>query len=434
MRLPLFDTMDDTITLLERRRDYYQTSAYELQALLSDTLRGDSLLGVSMRVKATVSLREKILRKRLYLQYDNPYDLLYNLSDLIGLRAECRFLSEEPLLFAALQTACTQQHADGTFSVPTHPNIRFDLNVPQPQAQQNGLHIYRIDGKYHKNGVSAPFELQIKSLVHVFWAEVEHQLIYKNNSYILLDSFMKELLYSNYNSLKQLDSHLQLLYDQMQKRSPAQGGVRSPELRPLLAKTISDVFFQRMRGQMGFSLRLNDACDILSHYLLARRADAEDSFDLLFSRVYAAAVQPLSFEEALDLGGAYESDDPFCAALGCYLAQRLNSDYDWNLFFRMLFALEPESNLADFSAFLQIYRDRFADPSLYAVLPQPRADEVKREVLGLLAQVLIAHGDISMLFVTTMCRIEQAIRCICGEGGCGETARERLRTALLGET
>ena len=419
MRLPLFQLIEDTIAILERRRDFYRECAYELQEFLSRILKDDALLGVNGRVKGSLSLQEKILRKRIYLKYDNAYDLLANLSDLVGLRAECRFLSEERTIYNILCAACKQRHEDGSYSAPQQPNIRFFLDAPQPERQQNGLDIYRIDGRYHKNGVCTPFEVQIKALVHVFWAEVEHQLIYKNNSYQLVDVFMKKLLYSTYTNLEQVDHHLQLIFDQMQRPTTPDRLLHNDGLEPLLAKTISDMFFRRMEQQMGFSLRLRSACDILSHYMLqhCQGAGINDSFMMLYRRVAAAANAEISFEEALELEGVFSSDDPFVSILGNHLLRQWNTDYDWNLFFRMLFALEPGNNLEDFNEFLCLYRARFADDSLYLPLFRAwgmvRTEGYREELLELLAGLLVENGEITILHQDTMLSLEGAISEAC---------------------
>lgn len=426
MRLQLFDTMDDTIALLEQRKDYYKECANELQALIREVLDSGALLGVHARLKSEKSLREKILRKQLYLEYDNKYDLLNNLSDLIGLRAECRFMREEAELYQMLCDACTIPHGDGTFSMPHHPTIRFDFTMEQPQHQRNGLAIYRIDGKYHKNGVSAPFELQIKSLVHVFWAEVEHQLIYKNNSYVLMDGFLKELLYTNYESLRQMDHNLQLIYDHMQARSlPSAQSVQYSSMRPIVAKAISDIFLQHMRGQMGFALRLNSACDILAQYLLSRCERTGNSINQLIDRIRGAYTMDMTFDDTLELDGAYFSEDTFHNAIGCHLSQQLNLNYDWNLFFRMLFSLENGSRLESFSAFVEMYCVRFQHETLYISFHEDIRADAREIILLQLSDVLTSNGDISILFEDTICRLETAIRDICEEG-CQEPDMVRL--------
>ena len=58
-------------------------------------------------------------------------------------------------------------------------DLCLNLAMPQPQLQRNGFTIYRIDGYYLFNGRKVNFELQIKSMVHSFWSEIEHQVVYK---------------------------------------------------------------------------------------------------------------------------------------------------------------------------------------------------------------------------------------------------------------
>lgn len=419
MRLPLFSLIDDTIHILAKRKEFYQDCAYELQSVFDELLDCNALIGVNVRVKGEYSLREKIIRKELYKQFDSAYELLSNLSDLVGLRAECRFLSEEVTLYNRLMATCRERQSDGLYSVPNHPNIRLNLDVPQPEQQKNGLLIYRIDGRYHKNGVCAPFELQIKSLVHVFWAEIEHQLIYKNNSYQLVDQFMKKLLFSTYTNLEQIDRHLQLIYDRMQDGHSNERMLNKESMQSLVAKSISDVFFHKMKDQMGYSLRLNDACDILSRFLLERcGGDAvNDSFTAIYERIASAAATPITFEEELSLDGVYAADDAFCQRLGDHIIAKMNEDYGWNLFFRMLFALEPGDNLEDFSAFLDLYRRQFENERLYAQLadiwwPEQR-DAFRERLMTMLAELLAEEGTTAILHQATIEKISAAIHNIC---------------------
>ncbi|MDD3919847.1 MAG: hypothetical protein PHO41_01530 [Eubacteriales bacterium] len=439
MRLPLFSLIDETIHILAKRKDFYQECAYELQGLFDELLDCNALIGVNVRVKGEYSLREKIIRKELYKQYDNAYELLSSLSDLIGLRAECRFLSEEAILYNKLVAACRERQSDGLYSLPNHPNIRLCLEEPQPEKQKNGLLIYRIDGRFHKNGVCTPFELQIKSMVHVFWAEVEHQLIYKNNSYQLVDQFMKQLLYSTYTNLEQVDHHLQLIYDRMQDSPTTDRLLNKDGMQSLIAKSISDVFFSKMKNQMGYSLRMNDACDILSRFLLERCSGdtVNDSFSALYQRIAAAAATPITFEEELTLGGVFVSEDRFMRRLGGHIVSRLNSDYGWNLFFRMLFALEPGNNMEDFTAFLDLYRRQFENERLYAQLadiwwPEQR-DAFREELMELLAGLLAEEGSTEILSQANIEKVAAAIHNICVDIATSEDGKvdfERVEKSL----
>jgi len=440
MRLPVFDLIDDTITLLERRREFYTECAFELQEFFSDILRRPNrgLITLNSRVKGTMSLREKILRKRLYLRHGTCYDMLNNLSDLIGMRAECRFLSDESVLYETLQNTFTVAQADGMFTTPDCPYIKLDLSSRQPERQNNGLAIYRIDGRYEKGGISTPFELQIKALVHVFWAEVEHALIYKNNTYQMMDGFLKKLLHTTYCSLEQIDEQLQLIFDRMQKPDSDRLDDRNG-MQTVLAKTISDVFFKKMHLDMGFTMRLKDTCNILSQYILERcKTDRfEDVFMALYGRVATIANADIDFEQALYLEAEFVSDDPFCQALGDSLLARLNVDYDWNIFFRMLFVLEPENNLEDFTQFLELYRRKFSVPALYEPLQGHWSEEeieaFTDRLLVILAELLIQNGTVSILFEENIERMTAAIAAIardCAHGEFENADYKRVRAAL----
>ena len=175
-RLPVFELIDQTVKILNDNRKMLETYADVLHDFFHRVLddREESLVNISTRVKGESSLREKILRKNLYKRYAYPEGIIQNLSDLIGVRIQCRFLEEESLIYETLRAAFTEKCADGLYCAPDQPNIRMDLSGEQPQIQNNGYAIYRIDGLCGPIGQSVRFELQIKALVHVFWAEVEH--------------------------------------------------------------------------------------------------------------------------------------------------------------------------------------------------------------------------------------------------------------------
>ena len=253
-RLPVFDLIDKTVQILNDNRKMLETYADVLQAYFQRALgeHEDSLVGISTRVKGESSLREKILRKNLYKRYAYPEGIIQNLSDLIGVRIQCRFLEEEGLLYDTLRSAFTQECADGLYCAPDQPNIRLDMRSLQPQQQNNGYAIYRIDGLCGTIGQSVRFELQIKALVHVFWAEVEHEIIYKNNSYILMDAFMKQMLASAYDNLRSVDRQLYLIYNQIQSQNePEVSFLKEASVRALmLTSPIGSPECSPSRGQM----------------------------------------------------------------------------------------------------------------------------------------------------------------------------------------
>ena len=411
-RLPVFELIDRTICILNENRRMLENYAELLQDWFQETLQEhqEALVAISTRVKTEKSLREKILRKNLYKYYAYPEGILQNLSDLIGVRIQCRFLAEEQLLFETLQNVFTEPCPDGYHCVPGQPNIRLNLRETQPQQQQNGYALYRIDGLVGTIGQSVRFELQIKALVHVFWGEVEHEIIYKNNSYMLMDSFMKQMLTLVYDNLRSVDKQLYLIYNQIQSASePKDAMLQEASVRALFAKAISDLFYYKMKDTLGFTLNFKRSCDILSRYILARRDPLTDrpaqSMMDLFQRINRIAMVEVDFTEPLTMEAPFRSDEPFLTILADYLMDQMNTDYEWNLFFRMLFTLEPGSNLEDFSNLLYMIRDRFCDDELYAPLTTHLSPEqveaYKQWLLIPLAHQLVADGSIDIIYEDT---------------------------------
>ena len=331
------------------------------------------------------------------------------------MRVECRFLDEEAALFDVLRRFVSARDESELSYAPAYPHIRLDMRGTQPQRQMNGLPIYRIDGWYtDEDGLTARFELQIKALVHVFWAEVEHEIIYKNNAYLLMDSFMKEMLNSTYDHLRLVDSQLHMIYENVQVQSEGtQQQIREGTLEVVLAKGISDMFFKKMQRSLGFTINFKPSCDVLSRYILRRAREGMNDLNIvtmLFHRVAYIGSLPLDFESPLRLERSFSSDIRFCDVLGRYFESRINVDYNWNTFFRMLFVLEPGNNMDDMEAFIRMLYERFASEDIFAPLygmwPVKEIQDYRERLLGMLAESMAAEDDISIIYEDSLKRRE----------------------------
>lgn len=157
------------------------------------------------RVKGAKSLREKILRKGYYKNYENGKTIIDELPDLIGVRIQCLLNQEEKSAYELLQNK-RMSLDEAEFSVfQTGKGARMALLLKnQPEKQKNGHDIYRIEGRYNASGQTEPvhFELQIKSMVHSFWGELEHSMFYKNYDYFISQKILTQ---SMDNILAELD-------------------------------------------------------------------------------------------------------------------------------------------------------------------------------------------------------------------------------------
>ena len=86
MQLPVFRTIAETLCLLDKKNTqlekiHRQVTRFWLNFFID---KQEAIVDVTSRVKGKESLREKIIRNRLYIEKDSPQQILADLSDLIG--------------------------------------------------------------------------------------------------------------------------------------------------------------------------------------------------------------------------------------------------------------------------------------------------------------------------------------------------------------
>ena len=253
MKLELFDFIDETLELLEKKQDKINKAALELEKFFNDSFFvKDHFLNVSYRIKSPESLKEKILRYNFYIKYKTPENVFKNLSDLIGFRIECRFVEDERKIYKDILELFNIEEEDGFYSNPINPAIWLKLDDKQPQKQRNGFEIYKIDGKYKKNGCELNFELQIKSLVNLFWGEIDHKVLYKNFNYMLTEDFFRDIMSSIKDNLTMIDRQLMLLYNHLTDMDTSDALKKENQLKALVSKITHDIYITKVRQQLGF--------------------------------------------------------------------------------------------------------------------------------------------------------------------------------------
>ena len=210
LQIEIFDYVERAAATLEENRDALNRMGARITNFLEDMFEEvDETVSVTYRIKTATSLKEKIVRNAMYKQYEAE-KLIYDASDTIGVRLECRFLDDEKLLYERLIRKFNVKR-DDAYGVKGR-KIFLKLDAPQPERQKNGLEIYRIDGYVLDGEKKYNFELQIKSLVNSFWSEIEHKIIYKNKRFMMIDKFVNELMMSIHSSLVNIDKQLHMLF------------------------------------------------------------------------------------------------------------------------------------------------------------------------------------------------------------------------------
>lgn len=418
MNLKALLVMEDTLRILESNEKLYQAVAFNLRAFLSRVVlqNVESVIGISTRVKSADSLREKIIRKKLYKRFDSGQEVLDNLSDLLGVRVECRFVMEEPQVFACFREYFSQSEDGVWYQHAGEPSIRLNLQMPQPQEQVNGHRLYRIDGKYRFGSSEINFELQIKSLVNIFWSEIEHKVIYKNNYYAVGDDFLKNLMDSINANLMLVDNQLMLIYCQMQEEQDSTSTLRKTQAKMLFAKILNDTIYEKMRKELGFTINFKQACNNLAAILLRKHPfllqqqlqnqENTGGFSEFFEALRRLRNSELDFSSGISLGRPFASADPFCQIVGDKLLQAMNEDFEWSLFFKVLFIIEPEDNYNDFAIFLEGLKGSLLEPTMEALTDEQKQDPLVQriidDVLVEIAMLFVKMPDINMIYDETV--------------------------------
>lgn len=158
-----------------------------------------NVFSVQSRIKDADTFEEKLFRKNYIHDWDvtddkeeNKQLIKRSLTDLVGIRINCFFAHHELRLYNALQ-ARQEELTDCV--------LNFDENT----EMANGHPIYKFSGIYKDQ---YRFEVQIKSIVHNVWGEVEHKTVYKNPTFDGYIDKKREIVEALYEVLLASDKEL----------------------------------------------------------------------------------------------------------------------------------------------------------------------------------------------------------------------------------
>jgi|LAHS01.1.fsa_nt_gb ppGpp synthetase/RelA/SpoT-type nucleotidyltranferase len=407
MELELFNFIDQTIQYYELKKPSFAYAEGQLKSVFEEMTKesSDTLLAIKSRIKSSDSLREKLIRNRFYLNCEKPEDALKSLSDLIGITMECRFIRNEVELY---QKLFQHFNDDGKLfsQCKLNPNVYMNLHMAQPQIQRNGFTIYRIDGFYVFNEERINFELQIKSLVHTFWSEIEHEVVYKNPDFVMYDTFNKNMLGAIRDNLDVVDRQLEIMYNEISYQSQqAQIGMDEKGFKTFVAQSINELMNRKMKESVGFATDFKQCSSILAQYIYVKdflngTHNPERMIDYLQLLNYLTDAK-INFKEEIFLEHTYISEDPFNNIIGGYWQQQLNKNFQWHIFFCMLFTIQPGNNVEDFSDFINVIHLLLIQPSWYAAkfasYEKKEADTVRSDLAGCMAQALVSVDKIDII-------------------------------------
>ncbi len=365
MKLELFDFIDETLNMIEEKKEGINEVADKLEYFFTESFSiNDYFLNVNSRIKSEESLREKILRDNFFIKYKTSENLINNLSDLIGIRIECRFIEDEKKIYKDILNLFKEYEKEGYYSSSLNSNIMLRLDDKQPQLQKNGFGIYKIGGIYKEGDVKINFELQIKSLVNVFWGEIDHRVLYKNFNYMLTEDFFKDIMFSIKDNLSMIDRQLMLVFDHLNGMDASNSKTKKEQLKSLLSKIIHDVYIVKIKQEFGFVIDFKKATDVIVDYIFMK--DGPDNYEnysedflRVLNRLNKLGEKDIIFNKYIEFDKEIFYNDEFTRKIGTNILRVINKDFKWNLFFKIIFDIEEGNAAEDFQKFLIFVRYRF---------------------------------------------------------------------------
>lgn len=405
MELELFSFVESVTADLENSKNKLEAICRDINLYFEEVLEtyNEGYLNINSRVKGSYSLKEKILRNGYYKKYKSSEELISNLSDLIGIRIECRFIEDEKKIYNILKNHFSMQDEDGYYYNSANKNMKLELAGEQPQIQKNGFEIYRIDGVYQYNEEIIKFELQIKSLVNIFWGEIEHKVIYKNNNYTLGDEFIKNIMMSIKKNLFMIDSQLLAIDNQFSKLNAINPTVRKEQIQKLLSKIIYDIYSLKMKNNIGFIIDFRESCDTIMKYIFRsnnaeKLGDYSETLLKTLNRLNDISKNNVSFNSELKFERNIHFQDEFCSIVGGTILKSINTDFNWNLFFRILFEIELGNNAEDFENFIIFFRNSLYENINFAKLYSKfNCEEAGKIVNSLMVEVAQCFNKIDSI-------------------------------------
>ncbi len=336
LKLQLFSYIDDIIDYKDSLRFELEDAREAIDKLFSETFeKKEWFVNYSSRIKDDASLKEKIIRLGFCRDYSDPATMLGQFSDIIGCRLECRFINDEEKVYKSLFKFFSNRTSEGYYRSDIDPRIELKLDDDQPKSQKNGFSSYRIDGRF-LGDVVLNFELQIKSIVNVFWNEIDHKILYKNYNYLITESFVRQIMASIKGDLSIIDGQLEMVYDHLQSLDSDDYFSPQDQLQNFIGRVMQDAYVVPLRDKFNLFFDFRDSTDLLTEFLFARiryesREGVAKEFIRILEEISRGGLNSVNFGQSLDFDPPIDYHSRTTKKLGGKINQLVNEDLTWNL-------------------------------------------------------------------------------------------------------
>ncbi len=415
--MDIINRVDEVVEYYEKVRSSYEDIAQQLKDWMERLIIRNSeyTLSLSYRIKEPDSVREKLIRNSAYRVHTTEEEIIANIQDIIGIKIECKFTEDETYVYHLMESLLPLTDDQIYFYHADFPKMRFKMNERQPVKQKNGFDIYKIDARFEdkesEKDLRVNFEVQIKSMINNFWGEIEHKVIYKSQSYFMAEQEVLETLVAIRENLSLVDHQLHELYKRYKRDDSAKLHYRKENIQNILSKLIHDTVARKMQNDFGFVVQFKDTCDAIVDYLfIVNNATQMEEYGRVMTDVFYIAgnmaKEELNFREPLRIDREIKTGDAFIDTMALTIQKLMNVDFNWHLFFMILFEIERGSNDDDLETFLRYLKGRLtvnADlQRIKEVFPAELADKIKKDLINEMAYVFRRQADIKMLHLDGM--------------------------------
>lgn len=116
---------------------------------------------------------------------------------------------------------------------------------------------------------------------------------------------------------------------------------------------------------MGFVVNFNKSCDSIVKYLFrSQGADDLNKYQKTFSKTFSTLNElentPIDFKKKLVIERKPIFVGSFTKIIGERILEKIGCEFDWVVFFRILFEIETGNNVEDFETYLEFLKYRFS--------------------------------------------------------------------------
>lgn len=420
MKLEIFEFLDGAVNHVYNNIEFVNNSADSISKFFRDIfLNCDFYINTNARVKNEDSIREKFLRNNYYYLYSNSIDAIRNLPDLIGVRIECRFMDDEKKIFDVICRNFTVKCEDGFYKSELNSNIELKLSEKQPMMQKNGFEIYKIDGRFVDGEDVINFELQIKSLVNVFWGEIDHRVLYKNFNYMITEDFIRAIMFSIKANLSMVDNQLQSVYNHLKNvENKSNYDSSKIQLKAIVSKMVHDLYSVKIKESTGFVVDFKDCADIIVDYIFSKNKfqdsmNYEDYFMRFLNRLNGVNGRKILIGETVEYLEEVEFKNDLCKKFGEGLVELVNKDFKWNLIISVIRDIEENPayeelvTFVDFVVFAVVRRAKRIVDKLD--LSNEDKNDLKWKISYIIIEYLSKTYNPSLLTYKSMKEIERKL-------------------------